>query len=546
MKLVYKVIAVTVGIILIIALLGLTSYLCLDGLIASQTSVRHTLDTLWQVDQILLKIREGEGTGRGYVITGEQGFRDQFNQAISVVPKALKEVERLTAADSEQQKNLAELAPLVRTKLDVMSEYVQLRSVGDLKGAAREVSHGGRLMEMIDNLTDKIAQREMDALEQRKSAAKEDARDAFLSIGFGSGLAAFSFCIFAFFFTRSVIGSIKRLTKTAERASAGKADLSGFSSSDDEFGELSNAILTLSHNLRSTLATASEEKGAREKLLELLRSAKEQLNKLASIAGELQLSSAQHAGGFDDQNATINTLVDTTKELEDDAEKLVKLARTICNCVASVGELKDAGQDAYERTAITLGAVKESAGLAAQNIEALSTRIGDLSGVVATVNDIGTRINPIALACAVESARPSVNGKELSVLVSELKAVSETTSAAAQKAHQNLFDVQAITTRATASSDATVKSLKSASEQLESMAGALKALPAPLEEAKRASSELSDSINRHASSMAQLEYNLEKLGLSMNDKSALLRESAAQVKALTEGGAELDKLLGTV
>lgn len=549
MKLVHKVIAISAGIVLIIALLGVTSFLCLDGLISSQVSLRHTLDTLWQLDQILLKIREGEGTGRGYVITGEQTFRDEFNQSVAVVPKALKEVERLTADDSQQQKNIAELAPLVQDKLGVMNEYVRLRSVGDLKGAAHEVSHGGRLMENIDSLIDKIAQRELDALEERKNAAKEDARDAFLSIGFGTSLAVFSFCIFAFFFTRSVIASIKKLTKTAERASAGKVDLSALTSTDDEFGELNNAILTLSHNLRSSVTNASDEKAAKEKLAAVLKQAKEQLEQLASVAADLQLGTVRHSSGLEDQSTTLTALVDTIKELEDDAERLVKLARTIGDCVQSLNSLQSASQEACQKTAATLTTVHAAAGAAAKSIDTLSTRMGDLSSVVATVNDIGTRINPIALTAAMESARGKVVGndnKELTILLSELKSVSEATTAAGLKAHQSFFALQSVTSKAAAESEDTVKLLKDTSHQVESMAAGWKDLPGSLDQCQQATSELADSINRHASSMAQIEYNLEKLSLSMNEHSAFLHQSASQMKTLTAGGAELDKLLGKI
>ena len=134
--------------LLILALIGVTSYRSTEGLILAEESRQHSYEVMQKFDSLLSLIKDAETGQRGYLITGEEKYLARYYTAVGELDRAKSELRDLTAQDREQDRDLERIEPLLATKLaeTTKSDYAvhanlaEYRArLGDAKGALAEI-----------------------------------------------------------------------------------------------------------------------------------------------------------------------------------------------------------------------------------------------------------------------------------------------------------------------------------------------------------------------------------------------------------------------
>jgi signal transduction histidine kinase len=133
------------GIILVVAgclaLAGLNFYQMIHiapALSLGRALVVHAYAVIDAAHGIERNLRQAESSERGYVITGEQPYLDDvYRNGMHAAPQQLAMLERLTAADPEQQRRVLQIAAEVNRREGLLSQTVVLRRHGDIEAARR-------------------------------------------------------------------------------------------------------------------------------------------------------------------------------------------------------------------------------------------------------------------------------------------------------------------------------------------------------------------------------------------------------------------------
>jgi methyl-accepting chemotaxis protein len=234
---------------------------------------------------------------------------------------------------------------------------------------------------------------------------------------------------------RLTIRPVVTLSRAAARAAAG--DLSvrvvpGGSSEMRVLGQTFNAMLErlsdMSFKLRGEVAESAAN--------------------LATVADQLASATLEQT----------TAATQTSSNMEELARSTVAIADTAVGVTAQAGEVQ-------AKMTIAAGELKE----AAENVMALAHRVGEIEGILVTINDIADQTNLLALNAAIEAARAGDAGRGFAVVADEVRRLAERSKSAASQ-------IAKLVEAAQIQSQSSVMSVETRSRQLEdwlAMTGAM-------------------------------------------------------------------------
>lgn len=186
--------------LLLLVIVGVSAYRDLARYRESERWVRHTYEVLTVAERLLVSVTNAETAQRGYLLTGEETYREGYRTARQVAEEAAAEITRLTRDNARQRERLAGLQPVLRRRLDVMAEVMQARERGDASAAGRALQSGGgaALMQRIQAGMQAVRAEEERLLAERSAETDRQATRAALVILGGTG-ALFGLLAFATF-----------------------------------------------------------------------------------------------------------------------------------------------------------------------------------------------------------------------------------------------------------------------------------------------------------------------------------------------------------
>lgn len=168
--------------------------------------VDHTRDVITANQKLLADIKAAESGERGYVITGDEGYLEPFQNAVRDIPQTEAKLEQLTSDNPDQQQRVRNLELLVAGRMEVLTEGVQKRKESGFDTAQQVVlqGHGRFVMQQIDDASRQIEQEEYGLLEQRSQTRQGHIRNGFAVSLCAALLALVAFLISPFDVRRAV------------------------------------------------------------------------------------------------------------------------------------------------------------------------------------------------------------------------------------------------------------------------------------------------------------------------------------------------------
>ena len=168
-------------------------------------------------------------------------------------------------------------------------------------------------------------------------------------------------------------------------------------------------------------------------------------NNLGASADEILATTTQQAIGASEQSAAIAQTTTTVSELRTIADQLVARAQEVVDASQRTVEVASTGQQAVDETIVSMAQIKARVEGIAENILALSEQTQQIGEIIATVNDIATQSNILALNASVEAARAGEAGKGFAVVAMEVRNLAEQSRQATAQVKAILSDIQKAT-----------------------------------------------------------------------------------------------------
>src|SRR6267378_910093 len=141
----------------ILALVGWESYRDTVRVAEAAAARKHSFEVQLMLDETAARLVDAETGQRGYLLTGDEAYLEPYHGAIRNLARVASRLKELTSDNSNQQKRILALEPLVEEKLAELQRTIDLRKDEGL-AAANRVVLGGQGKQRMDEIRPILAE----------------------------------------------------------------------------------------------------------------------------------------------------------------------------------------------------------------------------------------------------------------------------------------------------------------------------------------------------------------------------------------------------
>ena len=562
-------ISVGFGLVLtIFVLVGVVSYRSTDQLIETSDLRRHTYDVLSRLAEMELLAADIQNGVRGYAITGDERYLDPYQAALGKTEKIIQEIRQLTADNSHQQQRLDVLEPTVKSRLDVARKAVDtIRAKGTEAGIQLiRTGEGRALTNEIRNILSQMSSEEQAWLKQRTEAAQSDAENAEMTIVLGTLTALVLAALAGFLITRNIARPLQELTAVAERITVG--DLSVNVSTDtrsDEIGVLARTFDRMtqslrvmagaaeqiaSGDLRSTIKPHSPDDVLGNAFVRMAEDLRMQIsglldgaNVLGSAASEIVASTTQLAASASESAAAVSETTTTVEEVRQTAQVASQKAKLVSDSAQKAAQSSHSGLKSIDDVSAGMGRIRQQMDAIATSMVRLSEQSQAIGQIIASVEDLATQSNLLAVNAAIEAAKAGEHGKGFGVVAQEVKSLAEQSKQATTQVRTILGDIQKATTVAVMATEQGGKAVEAGTRQTEGAGEAIQALAGSVTESAQASTQIAASSQQQLVGVDQVAGAMESIRQASTQNMASAQQLETAARNLNELGQQLKQMV---
>lgn len=260
--------------LIILFISSLASYVSIGNLIKSTELVKHSDEVILNSENILSYLKDAETGQRGFLLTGNKVFLTPYYGASDSAALILKKVELETKGNSVQQKNIAALKIILFKRMDIIKSTVEIKTLGGVIDPT-VLFQGKVYMDEARSIVSQIITEEKRLLEERTNELNKLTSYTPILILIAALLAIL---ITLFFYRRVSIDFDERvklqqeiedkkyemekrivaIKEIAYQISNGNYGVKLDSQTQDEIGELSESLNTMSSSLKKSFNTLEE------------------------------------------------------------------------------------------------------------------------------------------------------------------------------------------------------------------------------------------------------------------------------------------------
>ncbi|WP_027936764.1 methyl-accepting chemotaxis protein [Anaeroarcus burkinensis] len=371
---------------------------------------------------------------RGYVITGNQSFMDDYNKLVEQNKALLDELETKSITEKGKQftrevRTLEEayssivFAKIVPLRKDGKIEEVQQVMAKELAPAA--TASRQKMQEYVEFRNQQIGK----AFEESQNDIGDAKKTTWISFIVALIIAGATTFTITKMITRPLTDATDHLHLMSEGDFSRDVSNSVLNRSD-EFGLMGRAFEEMTKNMRHVLkniAQSSEHLAASSE--ELTASAQQSAEAVSNVAQSIQTV----ASGSEEQVNAVNETSAVVEEISATLEEVAATANEVTALAEKTSDTTSQGRTSVDKAVLQMSSVGREAKEAQKAAEELKDGSQQIGEIVDLISNIAGQTNLLALNAAIEAARAGEAGRGFAVVAEEVRKLAEQSETAASK-----------------------------------------------------------------------------------------------------------------
>lgn len=576
---------------LVVMLLWLT-YAALQSLVDANRWDRHTAEVLLSVTALDNNLLETRAKLRTFWYSGTAADAETARQALPALAAAVRVSQQLTQDNASQQQRFARLtADLDSWRQNTFEPLLRLRETGNLSPA--QLANEPLVTALSTQVTNLRQQIQGIGEEERRLSAQraghtEKVRDQLTwTLVAGGAFCVLLAALIAWLLSHHLLRSVRRLTDTVARISAGDSGARVEVQGRDELAQVGLAFnqmaqqiqddhareQVLMQRLRADVddllglvnkAAAGDLTGrtavsgddaigqlARglSKMIEDLRGMLAKVQRagiqVTSSTTEIAASSRQQEATSIEHAQTSVEVLSTTREIAANANALV---RTMEEAVQLADETTEGAEQARSSLSSMDGTMQRMVAATDSinaKLAALSEKSSHINKVLTTITKVADQTNLLSLNAAIEAEKAGEAGRGFSVVATEIRRLSDQTTAATDDIEQMLKDMNSAVSASVMGMDKfseeirrSVQEVASVSDQLAEVIEDVQKLPARFDI-------VLEGMQSQAVGAGQIAETITQLNDSTQQTTEALKATSEAVQYLQQAAQDLQSSVAT-
>ncbi len=271
------------------------------------------------------------------------------------------------------------------------------------------------------------------------------------------------------------------------------------------------------------------------RLKSMLENISSAANNLNTAAAEIQAATTQQASGASEQSAAISETTTTVEEVKAISEQASQRAQEVANAARRTVEVARSGQKAVQDTIESMAQIKDRVEGISENLLALSDQTQQIGEIIATVNEIASQSNMLALNASVEAARAGEHGKGFAVVAMEVRSLAEQSKQATAQVKAILSEIQRATNTTVMATEEGTKGVERGVQLAAQARESIEQLSAVIDESAQIATQVV------AGGQQQL-TGIEQIALAMQNINQVTVQSLASTRQAEKSAQNLNEL----
>jgi len=366
---------------------------------------------------------------------------------------------------------------------------------------------------MLNDLTDQEASMQKLLNDRERPMLAAAGHAIILTMSLATILAIVLGAIIATFISRKISAATQSVLVQAEAIAAGDLTHEELKvTSQDELGELTQAINKMHANLRQIILDISEN-----------------AQHVASASAEFSSVSQQISANSEETAAQANVVSNATQQVSQNLQ-------TVATGAEEMGaSIKEIAKNATEAAKVATNAVK-----VAETTNSTVTKLGESSAeigaVIKVITSIAQQTNLLALNATIEAARAGEAGKGFAVVANEVKELAKETAKATEDISRKIEAIQTDT-------QAAVEAIGSISAVIKQINDISSTIASAVEEQNATTNEMARNVSDAAHSSGEITSNIGGVSQAAQSTSQGATDAQKASQQLVETSAQLRRLV---
>lgn len=508
-------------VLLLVIFLAVYNFIVLSGINKeSRNILDKELPMLVADTKLVTTMYERMTALRGYLLTGEDHFKDTFHETTE---RAVTYQETLQSLDpSEKLNELIQETVSWRNFIveDVFNEYDK----GNEEQARENIlAVADRVTNLVNGYEELAQKRENEIIVQQEYAVSKGEKTILIVNGVSIAVVFLGLAI-AVITSNSISKPVRVVMKRMKLIASGDLSEKPLETNlRDEIGELvqsTNEMNDTTAELLNQITVVSETVSSQsEELTQSANEVKMGAEQVAATMEELASGSELQANNASDLSTRMELFATTIDDVSQDGERI----QTVSNSILTMTE---EGSVVMESSTQQMGVIDKIVHDAVEKVEGLDAHTQQISELVSVIQDIADQTNLLALNAAIEAARVGEHGKGFAVVANEVKKLAEQSST-------SVMNITDIVSNIQSESSAVALSLRESYSEVEEGTNQMLTTGKTFQGIRWAVTEMANNIKSVSDNLANIAENSQTMNNAIQEIAAVSEESAAGVEETT-------------